>query len=168
MKSIEQCKRSLKAFKGHLTRAINNCSTVVASDVVDIDKLETSIEFLESKWPGYEQAYLELEAATITDGSELGNVEDDYYSVWDNYQQQLVNFKVHLRSLKDKTSKQASHKPLEATAGILDKPKLPEIKLPIFSGDYTEFDSFYDQFQAQIGKRTDLDPVIKLQYLKSQ
>ncbi len=42
------------------------------------------------------------------------------------------------------------------------------IQLPTFSGDLEEYESFTDQFQAQIGYKTDLQPVTKLQYLKSQ
>ncbi|MPC30456.1 hypothetical protein E2C01_023723 [Portunus trituberculatus] len=34
-------------------------------------------------------------------------------------------------------------------------------------GGSGEYESFTDQFEAQIGSRTDLQPVTKLQYLKS-
>lgn len=45
---------------------------------------------------------------------------------------------------------------------------MPCIQLPTFSGNLVEYESFIDQFEAQIGNRTDLEPVTKLQYLKTQ
>ena len=53
-------------------------------------------------------------------------------------------------------------------SNISTHPKLPSIQLPTFPGDLGEYESFIDQFQAQIGCRTDLEPVTKLQYLKAQ
>lgn len=162
--SIEQLKNSLQAFKGHITRAINNCTSVISSDV-DKFKLETSISFLESKWPGYDQAYMALEAAIISDGTgiALSSVQEDYYAVWENYQNNLVKFKSCLQNASG-TRDTRVHAELTKS----EKPKLPTLKLPTFAGDYTEFDSFFDQFQAQIGQREDLAPVTKLQYLKAQ
>ena len=42
-----------------------------------------------------------------------------------------------------------------------------KLKLPHFHSFFPPI-SFFDQFQAQVGNRDDLEPVIKLQYLKSQ
>lgn len=164
MTSIEQCKRSLQAFKGHITRAINNCNSIISSETIDIDKLATSISFLERKWPGYEEAYMTLEASIIASDtvSDMSSEQEEYYAVWDNYQDNLAKFKSRLRNLGENSTTVAPR------VGAVATPKLPIIKLPTFSGDYTEYESFFDQFQAQIGKRCDLEPVTKLQYLKSQ
>ena len=51
--------------------------------------------------------------------------------------------------------------PSDAVVTVL-KPKLPAIKIPVFSGDIIEYESFIDQFEAQIGGRSDLEPVTKL------
>lgn len=44
--------------------------------------------------------------------------------------------------------------------------KLPEIKIPIFSGDAAEWNSFYDLFTKLILNNSDLDDIQKLIYLK--
>lgn len=41
------------------------------------------------------------------------------------------------------------------------RPKLPNFKLPTFTGELTEYEEFIDYFQAQIGRRQDLEPVSK-------
>lgn len=46
--------------------------------------------------------------------------------------------------------------------------KLPQFNLPSFEGDWTKWHSFWDQFRAAIHSRTDLAPVIKLNYLRGQ
>lgn len=164
MSSIEQCKRSLQAFKGHITRAINNCTSIISSETIDVDKLETAIAFLEGKWPGYEAAYMKLEAIMIASDEvyDTSSEQEEYYTVWESYQDSLARFKSHLRNVGENTQTESPRVSTKAIA------KLPIIKLPQFSGDYTEYESFFDQFQAQIGKRSDLEPVTKLQYLKSQ
>lgn len=155
MKSLEQCKRSLQALKSHITRAIKNCSTVISNETVDKDELETSISFLESKWPGYEHAYMNLEAVVIIEGTdtELKSAQEDYNKVWDNYRANLVKFKSCLRNISEHGDNPSLHEAISAPSK--ERLKLPTIKLPTFAGDYTEFVSFFDQFQAQIGRRDD-------------
>ena len=43
---------------------------------------------------------------------------------------------------------------------------LPKIQLPEFEGGSSEWDAFWDLFQANVGVRTDLSPAMKLSYLK--
>lgn len=169
MTSVAQYQRSLQAYKGHITRAINSCNGVIAGTPIDTDILETSISFLETKWPVYEQCYMKYEEALITEKgeAELTSAQEAYYAVWEDYQNKLVQFKSKLRSAKSQTTTTQNSTPgAQATASV--RPKLPIIKLPFFPGDYTEYEAFYDQFQAQVGSRSDLEPVTKLQYLKSQ
>ncbi|XP_043064790.1 uncharacterized protein LOC122320687, partial [Drosophila ficusphila] len=45
--------------------------------------------------------------------------------------------------------------------------RLPEIKLPEFSGGYTEYANFFSMFSTIIDQDPDLSPVEKLQHLKS-
>ena len=45
--------------------------------------------------------------------------------------------------------------------------KLPKLNLPVFKGGYTEWVGFWNLFENAINSRTDLNPSVKLQYLKS-
>ena len=103
MATVEQCKRSLTCYKGHITRAINNCADVITAGDVNVDRLETSISFLESKWPAYENAYMNWEATLLSKDSEhdVSSVQRDYYAVWKDYQDNLVKFKSLLRNNRD-------------------------------------------------------------------
>lgn len=147
-------------------KAINQCNAIVTNPSIEQDRLELAINFLESKWPLCDRAYNVYEAKILSD--ELSKPEDvereqeEYYEFWDHYQLKLLEYKSVLREEQVKsTGNNQVHE-------VSVKPKLPTLKLPVFSGDYTEFESFYDQFSSQIGTRTDLDNVTKLQYLKSQ
>ncbi|XP_017461913.1 PREDICTED: uncharacterized protein LOC108355259, partial [Rhagoletis zephyria] len=47
------------------------------------------------------------------------------------------------------------------------RPRLPELKLPVFSGNYTEYTSFFSMFSTIIGRDPDLTDVERLQHLRS-
>ena len=81
---------------------------ITAGDV-NVDRLETSISFLESKWPAYENAYMNWEATLLSKDSEhdLSSMQRDYYAVWKDYQDNLVKFKSLLRNNRDQ--KQTPH-----------------------------------------------------------
>ena len=59
--ALEKAKRSLKAYKGHLTRATNNCEEFLRQSVEDQEGLKTSIKGLENRWSAYEAAYEKVE-----------------------------------------------------------------------------------------------------------
>ena len=42
--------------------------------------------------------------------------------------------------------------------------KLPKVELPIFSGKYTEWTSFYDLFNASVHSKNSLRPAENLNY----
>ncbi|KRX13565.1 hypothetical protein T07_1928 [Trichinella nelsoni] len=47
------------------------------------------------------------------------------------------------------------------------KERLPELKMPVFSGKVLEFPAFWDRFQGCVHNRTDLDEASKFSYLLS-
>ncbi|KRX38633.1 hypothetical protein T05_2564 [Trichinella murrelli] len=47
------------------------------------------------------------------------------------------------------------------------KERLPEVKMPVFSGKVLEFPAFWDRFQGCVHNRTDLDDASKFSYLLS-
>lgn len=96
---------------------------------------------------------------------EEGNVDEEITKAQDEYYQLRTNSHQNLGQLRSLcTTNQTST--TEKT--VVVRPKLPSIQLPTFLGELTEFEAFLDQFEAQIGSRQDLEPVTKLQYLKSQ
>lgn len=164
--SVDQCKRSLIAYKGHLTRAINESETLLEKVSVRPIEVKGCIEFLQTRWSSYDAAYFKLESALLEgecEDEDLEKVQVEYYELKANYQQNLY-------ALTDKETPDHAGITTEQpqTPCSSTKPKLPTIQLPTFSGSLDEYEPFIDQFQVQIGNRTDLEPVTKLHYLKAQ
>lgn len=98
---------------------------------------------------------------------DMNDFQDEHYRYYNQYQDDITKLRTTVNTLmKNKEQGLQAQKsiPFEAST----RPKLPSIQLPTFSGDLGEYEAFMDQFQAQIGYRTDLEPVTKLQYLKTQ
>ena len=161
----EKLKLSLSAYKSHLSRARNRLSEMTSKPHVEITVLESSLEYLKRRWEPYEQAYMKYEEYLIEncEKEEIECSQKEFDKVCDEYTESLSICTNLLSTLKVGSSKQ---KVSSETQSSTVRPKLPSIQIPYFSGDYTEFESFFDQFQAQIGSRPDIEPVTKLQYLK--
>lgn len=160
----KRCKRSLIAYKGHVTRAVNNCTTLLQQEEVDVVEYQNVIKCLESKWAQYDECYLKVEEYLLADEDteeEIVKLQDDYYQIQSNYQK-------YITKLRTKVTASTKSNQSPTTKEVSCLPKLPNIHLPTFSGDITDYESFMDQFQAQIGSRSDLEPVSKLHYLRSQ
>ena len=168
---MEKCKRSLKAYKGHLTRSITNCETLISQTLVDLVEVQESVKSLETRWSNFDQAYSELEELMLESScsdKDLDDLQNDYYRNQSKYQELITKLRTTANNLGQSTSSQTQPTQASTNRPTSTLPKLPSIQLPTFSGDLAEYESFIDQFHAQIGSRTDLEPVTKLQYLKSQ
>ena len=165
-------KRSLKAYKGHLSRAINNCEDLLNQPYSDKIELEKSITNLETRWNSYEQSYETVEKILLEiegDDNEIDSLQTDYYRSHETYQQSIPKMRSVLNQITHQTSGGPSAPGTTtapaASASVL--PKLTNLQLPTFSGHLIEYEQFIDQFEAQIESRPDLEPVTKLQFLKS-
>ena len=164
---MDIAKRSHISYKGHLTRAIKNADQLLKATTVDKGEVERTIDRLVLKWNNYEDSYNKLETLLLqTDVKDdvLEEMQNEFYNYEAEYQDRIVKLRSSVTSNPDHTS---SNKNNQDTGTEVVKPKLPCIKIPVFSGEITEYESFIDQFQAQIGNRKDLEQVTKLQYLKS-
>ena len=134
---------------------------MIGKPTVDPQEAETTITFLETKWNRYDEAYNNYEAAMLEEDGKEEDIEKaqvEYYQLRSTCQHNIGKLRTLLTANKTPT----------VTPTSVVKPKLPSIQLPTFSGDPTEYEAFMDQYMAQIGNREDLEPVTKLQYLKSQ
>ena len=102
---------------------------------------------------------------TDCDESEIDALQTEYYGIHENYQQYITKMRSVLSKITPVTVTTTQATSASVAASML--PKLPNINLPTFSGDLIEYEEFIDQFEAQIGSRPDLEPLTKLQYLKS-
>lgn len=80
----------------------------------------------------------------------------------------------HLGALNDRLYEESSDKILHSSTPINTRTKeptldikLPHIRNPTFSGDYTAWTSFHDLFEALVVKKSSLTDVQRLHHLKS-
>lgn len=168
---VKKGKRSLRAYKGHLTRETSNSETLLGQTKLDVVELENAVTSLETRWYNYDQAYEVVEKLLLETADTEDEVEDfqtDYYQLKKCYQQQITKLRTTISMSKVSGTSGASSSGVSQGFIGPSLPKLPSILLPTFSGELIEYEAFIDQFEAQIGSRPDLEPVTKLQYLKTQ
>lgn len=167
MEEIDKLKRTLTAYKGHLTRATNEVDKLLKLPTQEPYDLEAKTNILKKQWARFDEAYSTLETSLLDIGDsekEVEVIQGDYYLLLDSYEQQVAKLK--LLETKNVAEQCTRDNAQPNTSTVMSK--LPSIKLPVFGGELTEYEAFIDQFEAQIGKRHDLEPVTKLHYLKSQ
>jgi len=158
-------KRSLSARKGLITKAINECEDALQITPLNVSILKDKLRTLESKWDPYQEVYykhtLALDEAKKSD-AELAREETEFLAQQTIFHEAVGKY----RAVIDSTPPPQPNQPGQPTPESLVH-KLPTLQSPSFNGETLEFEAFWDQFEAQIGKRSDLSKVSKLQYLKT-
>ncbi|XP_045459596.1 uncharacterized protein LOC123670134 [Melitaea cinxia] len=135
--------------------------------------LETRLEMLEELWTHFKDGHKNI-ILSITSDEQRKNpyfIERSY----EVFQEMYVQYKSALKEALQPFLDAAGQAPIHSTSvgqGSSSSPsdsdiKLPQIKIPTFSGKYEEWQTFYDLFNSLINKNTKLSPVQKLHYLKS-
>ena len=106
---LKKAKRSLKAFKGHLTRATNNADTLVEQGDLDVVELQATIKTLTTRWEQYEQASTTVEGLLLESDEtedEIEELQKDYYGLHTSYQHNIakVRLLVNQSQLNERTS----------------------------------------------------------------
>lgn len=164
---MESLQNVQEATKAAIVRAISNFKKT-PKDRLNIAYVETRLESLEQQWQVFFKTHLEImgkvNQATL---QETTYFKDDVY---EEVEELYIEYKAHL---KDKLSKLKKHSdPLPTSEHRTDfssqhtNIKLPEIKIPMFSGKYDEWQTFRDLFLGLVHKNNSLDAAQKLYYLK--
>ncbi|XP_061724899.1 uncharacterized protein LOC133530860 [Cydia pomonella] len=157
---------------------------------IQIDSLETMekahVNYKKSPkeriTPGYVQGRLEtlennykefksIHQKLITTVSEEDKCKLSYFTedLYDTFEERYYIYKGELKTVLHKFSTETRDNKTENRsnnqASISDM-KLPRITIPMFSGDYTEWQSFYDLFTTLIHKNNSLNDVQRMHYLK--
>ncbi|XP_064292696.1 uncharacterized protein LOC135309931 [Plodia interpunctella] len=138
-------------------------------DRITIPYLEIRLEQLEQQWAQFHSTHTNL-ISTVKE-SELQN--SDYYknSIYDEVEDQYIEYKTELKqALFQITRCTGTITQLECgnsgNSNTKVKLKLPEIKIPIFTGKYTEWQTFRDLFLGLVHNNNSLDDAQKFYYLK--
>lgn len=130
-------KRSLTAYKGHLTRATKSCETLLSQVSINKVEIEETIVHLKSRWNLYEEANNSVEEILLrADGDkiEIDKVQTEYCEIQVSCQQCLAK----MRSASSCTEPDDSNRTTSRVSRTHLLPRLPHHQLPTFSGELIE------------------------------
>ena len=140
------------------------------------DELRASIELAKDGWQSQEG-----QAVLSSRMKDLENSEGEYLSAWKAHLSQLIGTnttvdlflkehnKIKAEVSQSKTLLGQAIDSVTSRRNPKSDPhlKLPEIKLPEFHGDHTEWAQFWDLFSSLVDTRTDIPVSVKFTYLKN-
>lgn len=143
-------------IKGNMTKLINFINTANSNTSVDDIKVRLlNVERYRTEFSAVEDKIIMINGEEELDQE----FEDNYYKAVSGLNR-ILRTKIDPTVSLNETILDNS-----AIGGHVDV-KLPKLSIPIFSGDYTEWQSFYDLFCSTIHDNTRITPSQKLQYLK--
>ena len=169
--NIDRLKSIRTAYKGHCTRNKNEANVIMDEEDPDIEELESIYEGLSLRMEKISK--LDQEIFNAIDDENVANEVDLALQ----YEENLVKFLKRVQSFLSKTKLAASdeNSGLMMPAAPLPTPiqqneileKLPSLGMKKFSGNPLKWLSFWDCFQAGIGKRGNMSNSTKMNYLVS-
>lgn len=164
--NIEALRKSRTSTKASLTRIETWFLQNTSSDIV---QFEIRLERLKILFRDYEQIQDNIEflaTAEDPDSEDRSIIESRYFDLVSGY----------IRCIKQLTVLSPDENSVQRNSNQVSEPvsrsqsisvKLPDIKIQVFSGDVTEFESFLQLFDALIIKNPQLSDIQKFIYLKS-
>ncbi|XP_045446386.1 uncharacterized protein LOC123654528 [Melitaea cinxia] len=136
-------------------------------DRLTVAYIETRLDNLEQQWT----LFTDTHAKIISQVKRADLYSSDYHknSVYDDVEELYVQFKTELKEMLYKLKapelevKLSSNSQGESSARRF---KLPEIKIPTFSGKYTEWQTFRDLFLGLVHENKSLDDAQRFYYLR--
>lgn len=131
-------------------------------DRVTMAYIETRLETLEQQWNTFVSTHRKIVFESRKE--ELLKTEYSINNVYDDMEEEYINYKACLKDslakFKSTATKTDDREPRKVFV------KLPDIALPKFSGNYSEWTNYKDLFKSLIHNNESLDDVQKLHYLK--
>lgn len=128
--------------------------------------IETRLESLEQHWNMFYTTHLKI--ISEIKRSELFSSEYHKNGMYDEVEETYVLYKSDLKELlcKRKTMPCSDTSSIPGNSNEVSNFKLPEVKIPVFSGKYHEWQTFRDLFIGLIHNNKRLDDAQKMYYLK--
>ncbi|KAL0821468.1 hypothetical protein ABMA28_004938 [Loxostege sticticalis] len=149
-----------EATKASIIRAIANFKAA-PKERLTAAYLETRLESLEQHWQVFFKTHFQI--ISTVDQEVLHNCayfKDHFY---DEVEELYIDYKANL-----KEKLEIVKHTIDTSKGYLESSnvKLPEIKIPLFSGNYLDWPTFSELFLGLVHKNKLLDDTQKLYYLK--
>ena len=160
---VNKLKRTRAAYRAVLTKRLLSLAELGAAETIDRDVMSATIERIAETEQRIDKLQNELENAfdDETGDEELATLIDEYNAWKDEIR--LVTSKakqLFKREYADSRSETKSERNITMN--------LPKLNLPVFSGELTEWQMFYDSFCSSVHDRADISVVDKFSYLQSQ
>lgn len=149
---MEALVRKRATIKANMTRLHKGIEDITP---LETHKFQSRLQLLETYWKSFETIQDEIEA-TAPDERSLQAQEDERAELENRY---LTIKDLILERTESRTT---TNPPGQVPANI----SLPSLNLPSFSGNYHEWESFFDLFNAMIQKNPTLSDAQRLRYLK--
>ena len=165
---MNETKKKRTQAKARLTRCCADLETIIVQvheelDHLQVTKLEHAIRDFREKLSQYDEYQAKFEL--FLDDEIMENeieMSSDYRKT---KLEILLKAELYLQNQKKYDVPEAEAAENKQKMNI--EAKLPKLSLPTFSGDFTEWQSFWDNFVAIIDSRTDLSIINKFSYLQS-
>lgn len=155
--------------RGQIQRNLANFKKSPKSRITQ-SYIETRLEILNDIWSEVKVTHKQI----IDIATQESKFNCDYFSInmYELIEEEYTAYKCELKDylLKVKSvnlSEKSESSTIAKNGGYPIPIKLPDIKLPVFSGKYTEWPTFRDLFVSVIHNNKQLDNVQKLHYLKT-
>ena len=164
MSASERKLRGLKNRKRSIISSFAAIKAYVAAYQAEKDKCEVPVrlENLVALWTEFNEVQIELE--TLEESEEM---LDTYLKERGEFERAYYRIKGTLLMLDQPSSEAQNVAAHQERSNQSSNVKLPDIKLPVFSGDFESWMNFHDLFISLVHSSVSLSTIQKFYYLRS-
>lgn len=168
MTELAQLKKLRGVYKGSLTRAYNFVSELEEESVASIEHLENRLKHAKQCFSDFVSTETNIFRLDAKEESHLEEVEENYLMIIGELSRRIKQLVIKEGVTGATSAGNISENPLPIEERNIynDIVKLPKCNIPPFSGDYMQWQSFYDLFTSAVHRKEYLSGSQKLQYLK--
>ena len=165
---MEEANRKRITAKSWLTRATNKLRQLLDSGEFTQISLVAQIEEFEKRLGNLDEAQ-----SLVEEHIEIEKLEDDIEAAAQFREEKLVTLlaarekQVSTAELDNLSQEKTESSTSERVQPSGQVSRLPKLELPKFSGEYTEWQTFWDKFRAVIDSNNSIPIVNKFTYLQS-
>jgi len=156
-------KKQRAIVKGCCTRIRTYVESITTFSSSIVAQLEERKSRLDGYWSEYNTLQTRLEMVDDAEVDDRAIFEEAFYTLSAKIREMLLSASPSRHAAASLPSTSGAHE----NSGTLNRVRLPEIKLPTFSGKYDEWFPFFDTFNSLIHSNASLSNIQRFQYLRT-